>query len=357
MDWYRRVFPLVRCLPAEPAHTLGHWMLRAPVAWGGSRPRDPFVWRGLEFPNRVGIAAGFDKNAQVLAGIARMGVGFVEVGTIVTEPWSGNPAPRMRRLEGQRAIWNRLGFPSEGVETVAARLAAFRRDDRSGMLLASNVAPHPRTVKAGGPGFVAQARDELLRLGRTLHAASDLFVVNLSSPNTQGLRDLLYGPGFRDELVLPLRKLLRELDRETGHSRATPLLVKLPPEDASGTPWTEETLAPQVEPFCQAEACDGFVAVNTSIGLARAQVPGAGADLPGGLSGAPLRPLAESALRLLATLRCEGQLLIGVGGIDQPEDALRLHEAGADLVEVYSGMIYGGPGFPARCARALAGAA
>ncbi len=355
MSLYERLFPCVRALPTELAHQLGHWTLALPVPWGGAPVEDAFTWRGVRFRNRVGIAAGFDKNAAVLSGIARMGVGFVEVGTVLTEPWPGNPRPRMGRIEGERAVWNRLGFTSEGLPAVAERLARFRARDRSGMVVACNVAPHPRTVKGAGgdPHFLERARDELARLARGLHAHCDLFVVNLSSPNTRGLRELLYGSGFRDELVAPLAAELSVLDAAAERLHRTQLLVKLPPEDADGKPWTAESLAPCAEPLCAPGPCDGFVAVNTSIGLARARALSPDPELPGGLSGAPLLPLAESAVRLLAELRRDDQLLVGVGGVDRPEDAAALRRAGADLVEVYTGMIYHGPTFPAACARAL----
>ena len=358
MSLYERLFPLGRAVPTEWAHRWGHATLQLPVRWGGERCEDPFEWRGLRFPNRVGIAAGFDKNAVVLSGIQRMGVGFVEVGTILGEPWKGNPKPRMSRLADERAIWNRLGFPSDGIDKILPRLAAFRQHASQqacgGMVLASNIAPHPRTVKTAAADFVGVARGELVELAQKLHAVTDLFVINLSSPNTLGLRDLLYGPGFRDEFVVPVITALKECDQAEGSGRSTPVLVKLPPEDAERKPWTEESLAPAVTPFCEPGACDGFVAVNTSMGLSVARGVSPDAALPGGLSGKPLLPLAESALRLLSSMRRSEQLLIGVGGVDQPEDAARLRAAGADLVEVYSGMIYGGPGFPSRCARAIA---
>ncbi|MCP5058714.1 MAG: dihydroorotate dehydrogenase 2 [bacterium] len=357
MSIYEWLFPCIRPLPTELAHQLGHWTLQLPIPWGGSPPKDPFVWKGVRFRNRVGIAAGFDKNGMVLPGIARMGVGFVEVGTILTEPWSGNPRPRMSRLPEERAVWNRLGFTSDGLEPVAQRLGEFQRRDRSGLVIACNIAPHPRTVKTAGddPNFLDRAREELACLARGLHAEADLFVVNLSSPNTRGLRDLLYGPGFRDELIEPLGEEIRALDVAAGKTDRTPLLVKLPPEDADGKPWTPDSIAACAGPLSQPGACDGFVAVNTSIGLARDRSLSPDPQLPGGLSGAPLLPLAVAGVKMLGELRREDQLLIGVGGVDRPEDAVALHRAGADLVEVYTGMIYHGPGFPADCARALAG--
>ncbi|MCP5070503.1 MAG: dihydroorotate dehydrogenase 2, partial [bacterium] len=340
MSIYEWLFPCLRPLPAELAHKLGHWTLRLPVPWAGSAARDPFKWNGIQFGNRIGIAAGFDKNAEVLSGIDRMGVGFVEVGTILTEPWGGNPKPRMSRIPSEKAIWNRLGFTSDGVAPVAARLGRYRRSNRSDLVIACNVALHPLTVKTAGedPGFLDRARQELARLARELHGCADLFVVNLSSPNTRGLRDLLYGPGFRDELIEPLGEEIAALDAASGRTERTPILVKLPPEDADGKPWTPDSIAACAGPLCAPGACDGFVAVNTSIGLARDRALSPDPDLPGGLSGAPLLPLAVAGLRMLRELRREDQLLIGVGGVDRPEDAVALQGAGADLVEVYTGM-------------------
>jgi dihydroorotate dehydrogenase len=236
---------------------------------------------------------------------------------------------------------------------VAARLARARA---GALVVACNVAPHPETVKgAGEPGFAARVRAELAELVEALHAHARFFVVNLSSPNTSGLRSVLHGEGFAEEIVQPTRARLGELAAARGEA-PRPLLVKLPPEDASGAAWTPDTLAKLVRPLARPEVCDGFVAVNTSIRLARERSAASLPDAPGGVSGAPLLPLALAAQRALRDLAHPGQLRIGVGGVCAPADALALVEAGAQLVELYSGMVVRGPRLLVECARALAGA-
>jgi dihydroorotate dehydrogenase len=345
---YERLWPIVRRTDAELAHRLGMWLLRTPLRLG-ARVADPFRWEGLSLGNRVGVAAGFDKNAAVLRGVAGMGAGFLEIGTVVTRPWDGNPAPRMARVEAQRAIWNRLGFPSEGLPAVQRRLASgWPRE----LAIAANIAPHPLTVReADAPDFLPRARAELSELAEALHPYAAFFVINLSSPNTKGLRGVLHGAGFADELVAPTRHRLAELDAAAGRP-ATPVLVKLPPEDAEGRVFSPESLAAQIAPLCSRDVCDGFVAVNTSTRLARETVAHATADRPGGLSGAPLLPLAIDVMKALRDL-APGHLRIGVGGILHAADASALADAGAHLVEVYSGMIYRGPTLIAECATAL----
>jgi dihydroorotate dehydrogenase len=257
----------------------------------------------------------------------------------------------MARVEAQRAIWNRLGFPSEGLPAVVRRLeAGWPRE----LGIAANIAPHPLTVReADAPGFLDRARAELAELVERLHPYATFFVINLSSPNTRGLRGVLHGAGFADELVAPTRARLAALDRAVGRT-PTPILVKLPPEDAEGRAFTPDSLATQVAALCSRDVCDGFVAVNTSTRLARQSVSHATGDTPGGLSGAPLLPLALEAMSALREL-APGHLRIGVGGILRGADARALVDAGAHLVEVYSGMIYRGPGLIAECAEALRG--
>jgi dihydroorotate dehydrogenase len=341
---------LLRPLGPDRGHQLALLGLRLGMF---RRPRveDPFRWRGIALTNRVGVAAGFDKNGVAVAGLARIGAGFAEVGTILTQPWAGNPLrPRMARLEAEQGVWNRLGFPSDGLARVAARLARARRGE---MALACNIAPHPLTVRgASEPRFAARARAELDELVSALHAHAQLFVINLSSPNTSGLRGVLYGDGFAQELVAPTRARLAALAREHGRA-PVPLLVKLPPETPERAAWSVDTLAALVKPLAHADVCDGFVAVNTSIGLALAKAPHARADAPGGVSGAPLREHALAATRALRELAHPEQLRIGVGGVLCGEDARALIQAGAHLVEVYSGMIYRGPGLISECAAAL----
>jgi len=347
---------LVRLLPAELSHGLGMLVLRAPLSLGRAAVEDLFVFRGHRFRNRVGLAAGFDKNASALSGEQALGPGFVELGTVLTRPWGGNPRPRMDRIEAEHAIWNRLGFPSDGVARVAERLARFRA--AAGFCLGCNIAPHPLTVRlaAQAPAeFLKRARAELQELIRALHPFADFFVVNLSSPNTRGLRDLLYGDAFARELVAPARDRILQLDRDSGRRVATLLLVKLPPEDAVQHAWTPESLGRVASPLADPQVADGFVAVNTSMGLALGRARNARPDHPGGLSGAPLLPLALATLPMLREIAGRDALLIGVGGVQSGADACALVAAGADLVELYSGLIYRGPGLLRECALALAG--
>ncbi len=343
---------LLRPLGPELGHKLALLALAARFSFATPQVNDPYPWRGLTFPNRVGVAAGFDKNGFALTGLAEIGAGFAEIGTILTRPWPGNALrPRMARLDSVRGIWNRLGFPSIGVARVAERLARFRRGD---ILIGCNIAPHPLTLRAAGePGFAARVRAELDELVTQLHPFAKFFVVNMSSPNTSGLRGVLYGEGFAQEIVAPLRARVVRLSEERGQKWPTPLLVKLPPETPEREPWTAATLRPLAGPLAHAEVCDGFVAVNTSSGLALQKAPAARPDAPGGVSGAPLFPLALGAMRALVEIALPGQLRIGVGGVMRPEDAVALVDVGANLVELYSGMIYQGPTLLWKCADAV----
>jgi dihydroorotate dehydrogenase len=352
MDAYRLLFPLIRLLPSEFAHRLALAALRLPVRVAAP-PSDAYTWQGLTFRNRVGVAAGFDKNAECIPGIERLGAGFVEVGTVLVSPWAGNQvSPRMSRLVPQRALWNRLGFTSLGVERVKHNLAATPRAARRGMVIACNIGPHPGNLKQAPDRAAALlvAREEMMHLAGELHAAADLFVVNLSSPNTQGLRSLLQSPDISEAVLRPLRDRIRELDRQSNRKVPTPVLVKLPPEVQERNPWTEDMLRAVLLPMLAADVCDGFVATNTSVRLTFEHMPHADLNLPGGISGGPLRP---EALRLVAMVRSiigDQKLLIGCGGIVEPEHAVEFIQAGADLVEIYSGMVYSGPGLIARCA-------
>jgi dihydroorotate dehydrogenase len=312
---------------------------------------DSFEWHGLCFRNRVGIAAGFDKNAVALRGIEALGTGFVEVGTILIKPWRGNVVrPRVERLAGIQAIWNCLGFPSVGLDRIKKNLRAFTRRERRGLVVGCNIGPHPANVKTANSvaDYLVTARDELSRLVLSLFEHADLFVVNLSSPNTPGLRNLLQAPELAGELFQPLMRTLRGLDIEFKRPHSTPMLVKLPPEDVDRAEWSSDSLKTVVGPLVASGACDGFVAVNSSTRLA--------VELgreTGGISGAPLRATALQVVRDLRQLVGSGPLIIGSGGIADPKHAVEFVEAGSDLVEMYSGLIYRGPGLLADCAAAL----
>jgi dihydroorotate dehydrogenase len=301
----------------------------------------------------VGVAAGLDKNGVALRGLAGLGVGFIEVGTIVARPHTGNPAPRLKRLPAQRALWNRLGFPSHGAARVRDRLA---RTPLAEVALAINLAPHPLTLKSAEhePGFLARARSELLEIARLLHPWGVFFVLNLSSPNTPGLRRQLAGAGFAEALVAPLMAELQRLDAEARRLAPTLLLVKLPPEDADGKRLGPEALSDLVRPLLAPGVCDGFVTCNTSVSLARELVPQPDGEAPGGISGATLLSMAREAMQALTAVAPD-HLRIGVGGVLDGDGAVALRDAGAHLVELYSGLIYRGPRLVRDCALALRG--
>ncbi len=216
------------------------------------------------------------------------------------------------------------------------------------MVIASNIGPHPLSIKGASSGEEAAelTRIELFRLVEKLHEYSDFFVVNLSSPNTPGLRGLLEQGGLARIVLVPLRTRLAELG---PRDRVRPILVKIGAEDAQEQPWTKESLSRIITPMLEHNACDGFVATNTSTRLARelATTWASVGPTSGGLSGEPIRETSLATVRLLRGM-CNEQgkpvLIIGCGGIMEPEHGRQFLEAGADLVELYTGFIYGGPG-------------
>lgn len=353
---YEQLWPLLRLADAEFAHHLGLWVLRHSPLPLGRRVEDPFTWRGLRFANRVGVAAGFDKDAAALRGVHGLGAGFVEIGTVLNRPWRGNSRPRLLRMPEEGGLWNRLGFPSDGLQRVRARLAA---EKPPGLGIGCNIAPHPRTLQgARGAELQRRVHEELGELAEGLFEHADFFVLNLSSPNTQGLRGVLEAGAFTVELATRLRQ---RLVQRAGAGQAPPLLLKLPPEQADGAAWSEPAFAELIASLAADGVCDGFVAVNTSTRLSRAHAGRLGvvrAEAPGGVSGAPLLEQALSVQRMLAELAPQ-HLRIGVGGVMRAQDAAALVQAGAHLVEIYTGLVFRGPGVIAECAAALrdAGAA
>jgi dihydroorotate dehydrogenase len=248
------------------------------------------------------------------------------------------------------AIWNCLGFPSVGLARIKKNLKAFPRGARKGLVVGCNIGPHPGNVKnaKGVADYLTTTRDELLQLAVALFEDADFFVVNLSSPNTPGLRNLLQSEDLSAQLFSPLRRTIRQLDRESKRPHQTPLLVKLPPEDADRVLWSRESLKTVVEPLVASDVCDGFVAVNTSSRLA-AEL----GEESGGVSGAPLRTTALQVIRDLRDLVGPDRLIVGSGGITDPRHAAEFVEAGSNLIEMYTGLVYHGPGLIAECAGVL----
>jgi dihydroorotate dehydrogenase len=331
---YRLLFDrLLTRTDAEWAHHMAFRAIRAarPVTRVLTPRRTAVQAMGIDFPEVLGLAAGFDKSAVGIDALAAMGFGFVEVGTVTAEPQPGNPRPRLVRLPADRAVVNRMGFNNDGAEVVARRLA--------GRSFAVPVGVNIGKTKVV-PEDAAVADYEKSTTLLAPHA--DYLVVNVSSPNTPGLRDL--------QAVEKLEPLLRAVRRRADDvtERPVPLLVKIAPDLAD-----DDVAA--VGDLALATGLDGVVATNTTIargGLTtpREDVAAAGA---GGLSGAPLRKRADEVVRLLRDRVGPDLTLIGVGGISTPSDALARLEAGADLLQGYTAFVYEGPLWPRRLNEAV----
>ncbi len=336
---YRLLFDLVlRRIDPEHAHELaagalgllarvpgGRRLLRALA--GAPDPRLEVQAFGRRFPSPLGVAAGLDKNLTWFEALASLGFGYVEVGTVTAQAQPGNPRPRVFRLPADRALINRMGFPNRGAQAAAARLA----DRHSETIVAVNVG---RSKLA--PDAEADYRESVRALG----PLADLLVLNVSSPNTPGLRDM--------QAVGALRSLIGAVRAELDAlGRRVPLLVKIAPDLADADLDAIADLALELE-------LDGLIAVNTTVRRDGLRSPAGPSAQTGGLSGAPLAP---RALEVLARLRARtgGRVtLVSVGGVSGAEDVwARLH-AGATLVQAYTGFVYGGPAWPRRVNRGLA---
>ena len=285
----------------------------------------------MKFPNKVGLAAGFDKDAKWLDALALLGFGFVEIGTVTPRAQSGNPKPRLFRLVEDEGVLNRMGFNNEGLVPAVARLV--RRPE--GLVVGGNIGKNKITPND-------RAVDDYLACVDAMHAHVDYFVVNVSSPNTPGLREL------QDKE--PLTALLRAVvKRNADHPGKRPVFLKIAPDLTDGQ-------LDDIVDIVLSEKVDGVVATNTTIsreGLAT-DAETVSAMGPGGVSGAPVRERATEVIRHLAA-KSQGQFpIIGVGGVDSVETAQEKLDAGASLVQVYSGMIYQGPGLPSRLVQGLA---
>jgi dihydroorotate dehydrogenase len=288
---------------------------------------------GLDFPSRVGVAAGLDKDGVALLAWPLLGFGFVEVGTVTARPQPGNPRPRLFRLPQDGAVVNRMGFNNAGAAALAARL------DRLGRL------PVPLGISLGKSKVtpVEDAVDDYLASLRLLHRHADYVAVNVSSPNTPGLRSL-QDPAALTALVAALVAESRAL--AGPGRRPAPLLVKVAPD------LSREALEELVD-VCLGHGVSGVIATNTTLDRTGLRTGGGAADEAGGLSGRPLAPRAAEVVRLVTEQAGDRLPVIGVGGVRGPDDALRLVDAGASLVQVYTGLVYEGPAMVRRVARAL----
>jgi dihydroorotate dehydrogenase len=344
---YRLVFRLLLSrLDAETAHHLGFGALRLALSIPGARalarallrPRDEALRvraLGLDLPSPVGLAAGFDKDARGPEALGALGFGFVEIGTVTARAQPGNPRPRLFRLVEDAALLNRLGFNNDGADAVAARLG--RGQARRRTVIGVNVG---KTKAVADEHAIADYVESTATLARL----ADYFVVNVSSPNTPGLRDLQAVARLR-----PLLTAVRAALDEASPERRVPLLVKIAPDLSDEDVDAVADLAVELR-------LDGVVATNTTLrrdGL-RTDAAHVQALGPGGLSGRPLRARALEVLRRLRARAGDRLVLVAVGGIETPDDAWERIRAGATLVQVYTGFVYGGPLFPRRLAVGLA---
>ncbi len=365
-------WPLLSRLDPERAHVLVLRLLAVAQETPGAlrlveslcAVRDPRLEVeafGLRFPNPVGLAAGLDKDGRAPAAFAALGLGAVEVGTITPVGQPGNPRPRIFRLPEQRALINRMGFPNEGAARARARLRRLRRPLAGGAPLGVNLGKNAQTS-------LTDAARDYVAVVEALHDVADYAVVNVSSPNTQGLRSLqerraLEGllaavvarrDSLAQSLVLsPRSSVYRRAPAADSGLRTQdlglrpprlPILVKVSPD----LDWAQ--LAAVVEAV-HATGVDGIVATNTT--LAREGVSGPSANEAGGLSGAPLRERSTEIVRWLARETGGALPIVGAGGISHPDHALEKLDAGASLVQLYSGLVYEGPTLPGRICRAI----
>ncbi|MFM9889996.1 MAG: quinone-dependent dihydroorotate dehydrogenase [Rickettsiales bacterium] len=327
---YSTLRPLLFTLPPETAHRAAIRALQL-----GLVPASPFTHpslatsvAGLHLPSPVGLAAGFDKNAECFAGCLRAGFGFVEIGTVTPLPQPGNPQPRVFRLVEQRALINRLGFNNEGVEVAVARLK-----NRTKGIVGGNIGKNKDS---------ADAVADYVSAMQALYSHVDYLTANISSPNTPGLRDL--------QQVDALRALIQALHdvraaRVQNNERSSPIFIKIAPDNGNA-------MLEQIAEVALETHVDGLIVSNTTLsreGVMHSQH----ATEPGGLSGEPLKALATDRLRTLRRLT-EGRIpLIGVGGIASAEDAYARIRAGACAVQLYTALVYQGFGLVERINLAL----
>ncbi len=306
-------------------------------AWREDTVADPVHLAGLAFPNRVGMAAGLDKNARCIDALAAMGFGFVEVGTVTPRPQPGNAKPRMFRLPAAQALINRLGFNNDGLDAFLANVQRSRvRTERTHpLVLGLNIGKNAATP-------IEAAIQDYLTCLAGVYPHADYVTVNISSPNTQNLRALQTDAAL-DGL---LDAIAQERERlASSHARRVPIFVKIAPD-------LDEPQIAAIAAALRRHGMDGVIATNTTV--ARDAVQGLRhAQETGGLSGAPVREKSNAVVRQLRAALGKEFPIIGVGGIMSAQDAVDKIRAGADVVQIYTGLIYQGPALVAQAARAI----
>ncbi|MDH5826371.1 quinone-dependent dihydroorotate dehydrogenase [Sphingobacterium faecium] len=288
---------------------------------------------GLKFKNPVGLAAGFDKNAEYITDMANFGFGFIEIGTVTPRPQPGNDKPRMFRLVPDKALINRMGFNNQGADVAANRLKHLSADDRKGLLIGGNIGKNKITPNE-------QAVDDYIYCFNALFDYVDYFVVNVSSPNTPGLRDL--------QEKEPLKHILNTLQKlNERKTTKKPILLKIAPD------LTDSQLDDIVE-IVQETGIAGVIATNTTISREGLRSDANLVKEMGGVSGAPLTKRSTEVIRYLAVKSNRSFPIIGVGGIHSAADAIEKLDAGASLIQIYTGFIYEGPALVSEICKGIA---
>jgi dihydroorotate dehydrogenase len=338
---YPLVRPLLFNLDPETAHELTLASIaalqRTPgrCLWQQRRVGDPVTVAGLKFPNRVGLAAGLDKNGRCIDGFGAMGFGFIEVGTVTPLAQPGNPKPRMFRLPAAEALINRLGFNNEGLAAFVRNVQRAQRFRAEGGVLGLNIGKNAATP-------IERAADDYLTCLAGVYPHADYVTVNISSPNTKELRSL-QGDEALDALLTALMARRAALAKE--HGREVPLFLKIAPD-------LDETQVEHIAATVQRHGVSGVVATNTTIARDAVQgQPHAGET--GGLSGRPLLEASNGVIRRLRAALGAATPIIGVGGVMDVAAARSKIEAGADLVQIYTGLIYRGPALVREAAEAI----
>jgi dihydroorotate dehydrogenase len=345
---YALARPFLFGLDPEAAHDLTMGSIArtqcTPLAWAYTQARvsDPVTIAGLQFPNRVGLAAGLDKNARCIDGLGAMGFGFVEVGTVTPLAQPGNPKPRMFRIAEKNALINRLGFNNGGLDAFIANVKKSQFNSKlsnkhldSRMILGLNIGKNAATP-------IENATSDYLTCLSGVYPWADYITVNISSPNTKNLRALQSDEAL-DGLLGALAARRAELADQ--HTKYKPIFLKIAPDlDADQIKVIAATL--------QHHKIDGVIATNTT--LSREAVKGLPhADETGGLSGAPVLEASNEVIRQLRKALGKSYPIIGVGGVLTAQDAVSKIKAGADLVQIYTGLIYSGPALVKEAALAL----
>ncbi len=340
---YALTRPFLFGLDPERAHDLALASLArlqntpASCLWRQARVDDPVTVAGLRFPNRIGLAAGLDKNGACIDGLGAMGFGFIEVGTVTPQAQAGNAKPRLFRLPGAEALINRLGFNNQGLAAFLANVQRAKTFRAGGGIVGLNIGKNAATP-------IERAADDYLLCLDGVYPHADYVAVNISSPNTQNLRTLQNDEAL-DALLSTLQAQRGKLARQ--HRRTVPMFVKIAPD-------LNEAQVGVIAATLRRSGIDGVIATNTTI--ARDGVRGlAHAAEPGGLSGRPLFEASNRVVRLLRAALGPGFPIIGVGGVMSGADARAKLDAGADLVQIYTGLIYKGPALVSEAARAMAG--